>query len=193
MIMIYFFEDEIFRIEKYLYNKKDIIKIFTNCENVESYKAQITNDDFVFFHNSFSDYNVEEAKRELKYKYFIDFSGGQDSFFIRDKIVKINANIMYENLDFFIESQNIFVLGYGKNYITNQLLKMQYKIWNIIFDKKDIDNETIEILIKIIKDNLPAFELEEAKNKLLQWLDGKSKISTKILKEQISKMIILYE
>ena len=82
------------------------------------------------------------------------FSGGTEGGNKGDSEININADVMYENLPYFLEDFkeneqiNIDILLWGKRYKLNAILELQNKLAESFFIKNNLD-ENIEVIDKV--------------------------------------------
>ena len=166
--MIYIFDDRKQRRsdnEEKLSKFRDIVK-FATVETISGKSVEecvfdsIINPDCIMFHKSyvFEDDNVNfETIRALFVSLdvpIVIFSGGIEGGNKGYSEININADVMYENLPYFLEdfkenkSPNIDILLWGKRYKLNAILEIQNKLAKSFFIKNDFD-EIIERIDKV--------------------------------------------
>ncbi|MBD5172378.1 MAG: hypothetical protein HDS24_04105 [Bacteroides sp.] len=157
--MIYVFDD---RTQRRKYNEDnlrdfsdiiifDTVKLISGKSADESIFDSIENPECIIFHKSYAlgDDNVTfETIRKL----FADlevpiviFSGGTEGINKSAKETNINADLMYNNLPFFLENRkkngviNIDTLLWGNRFKINSLLEFQNKMAEKYFINNDLD------------------------------------------------------
>ena len=160
--MIYIFDD---RSQRREINKEKLNK-FSNVLSFETIKtnpgksikdslieSMNDNPECIIFHKSyiFDDSNLSyEIVREFFNSYdvpIVIFSGGTEKNNKGEKEINMNAELMYDNLPFFLEDYvdngkiNLEILVWGKRYQLNALLILQNKLAEEFFITKDLDEE----------------------------------------------------
>lgn len=213
--MIYLFEDRIGRKEQFLNDSEKyplLCQKAFSCSSeldIESYikenysdaKAVLLHKSYVFKDNSSIKPELVKAKFQLLIKTpVILFSGGSNSNLIKEKgliTAEINSGVMYKNLPLFHDSYkatgnvNIPMLVYGENYKMNQLLEMQAKINNYLFDRSGSDtlNDSIVEDIKDITSVITDTTTVEYLNKMWNWIDSKMSSSGTLRIDTLTSLI----
>ncbi|MBD5241273.1 MAG: hypothetical protein HDS59_04260 [Barnesiella sp.] len=170
--MIYIFDD---RAQRRKYNEDklrdfsdlitfDTLKVISGKSAEESIFDSIENPECIIFHKSYAlgDENVTfESIRQLFTSLNIPiviFSGGTEGSNKRDKEINMNADLMYNNLPFFLENLkengeiNINILLWGKRYRLNALLEFQNSISQKYLINNDIDTALYDKLENVKRD-----------------------------------------
>lgn len=160
--MIYIFDD---RSQRRKVNKEKLNK-FSNVlsfgtiktipgKSIEESLIESMNDnpECIIFHKSyvFDDSNLSyETVREFFNSYDVPvviFSGGTEKNNKGEKEINMNAELMYDNLPFFLEDYvgngkiNLEILVWGKRYQLNTLLILQNKLAEEFFITNDLEEE----------------------------------------------------
>lgn len=136
---------------------------------------------------------------------FCVYSGGIEHGSIsKDGVALVNANVMYDNLVHFInyykDSKDVIleILLWGKRYRLNQLMSMQYELFNQYFISNDLGtNIPPEDFDDILDDTCSKFEeygfddppmLDKLKNKTssLTWNEFFNRLSLEIQKIELT-------
>lgn len=142
----------------------------------------------IFVHYSFkvsSQKNLHEIIKNWilqKNIYYIEFSGGLNTFLINDYYATIEVNNFYSNLlDYYryFKTHNkhlLIILAYGKRYKLHYILNAYIKI-KLRFLQDS--NKPIDLLKfeKLIDDLIKIDELNEDKKELIQWIKIQKDIS----------------
>ncbi|MBO5272265.1 MAG: hypothetical protein J6B30_05565 [Muribaculaceae bacterium] len=166
--MIYIFDDRFQRRnnnQEKLSKYSDIVK-FDTVKTIPGKSVEecvfdaIISPKCIMFHKSyvFEDDNVDfETIRTLFISLdvpIVIFSGGTEGGNKGDSEININADVMYENLPYFLEDFkeneqiNIDILLWGKRYKLNAILELQNKLAESFFIKNNLD-ENIEVIDKV--------------------------------------------
>lgn len=197
--MIYVFEDRTERRRRHQdivdrYKDKICFAQFDIDEgmNIEIYISENFPDpDIFFFHGSYTfkrpDINLNVIRAEMPSTRYVVFSGGIDGGQISEngKSVRINADIMYDNLEVFLKLGNqgkeisFEPLIWGEHYRVNRVLSLQDRLFREYFvnvdfeaavDSDDID-DIIDDIILICMDYEADIETP-VKNKIKRYTDG---------------------
>ncbi|MFS4429479.1 hypothetical protein [Chryseobacterium sp. S90] len=216
--MIYLFEDRDGRMRSYLKENLDssLIEVaIIDCQKneLEDYlSTRFKNSEAIIFHSSYSFSDNKITNEDVK-KYFISqeipfvyFSGGlSNNLVVENAIINgnVNSGDMYKNISSFLEDYkinkkvNIPILVYGKQYLLNSLLELQYVIVLFLFNKAndyEITTNDLYEITDLIDARLKESELEEAKRSLREYLtaDHSKPIYKQNLLLQIQKLIDKY-
>lgn len=158
--MIYLLEDRAERRNLYnneLENYKDLIKVELFNKDTATDLAEFIDKQFqdvtcVIFHKSyafkFRESNYDDIKKLFKNRgaKVVTFSGGVDQGNIdNDGNLIINADIMYKNLPTFLQHLrdtkkiDLQILLWGKEYVLNALLSLQYNLSKVFFVAQDLE------------------------------------------------------
>lgn len=216
--MIYLFEDRIGRKQRFLgdNNSHPLIchKPF-DCSSADMIAVYIKNNYYdakaVLLHKSYTlgkkDFTIENIKNGFKTVLGIPvvlFSGGSNSSIIKEGDVvtaEINSGVMYQNLMLFAYTyQNtgeicIPILVYGEYYRINQLLEMQARMNDFLFDRHETDiikQSDIRQLNKIM-DDITESGLATDIDTLKNWIKDKGEtLRVNLLKQAVQKLIKKY-
>lgn len=145
----------------------DTVKLISDKSADESIFDSIENPECIIFHKSyaFGDENVTfETIRQLFTGFgvpIVIFSGGIEGSSKCANSININADLMYDNLPYFLENRrengqiNIDTLLWGKKYRLNVLLKFQNTISKKYLINNDLDSslEMIDNVKRYIKNS----------------------------------------
>jgi hypothetical protein len=190
--MIYLFEDRKVRMQQSM-DSKFIKEGILNCEkeNAGFYlKSNYSDAKCILFHKSYT-FSQKGLSSDFIRQLFLQmgipviyFSGGLNnnlSFKQGLLIGDANSGDMYKNLNLFIKDYknhgkpNIPLLIYGKKYLLNSLLELQYIINLILFDKKSNDLlNTLEMddIVSAIRPRINEPELKDFKISLIGWIEN---------------------
>lgn len=216
--MIYLFEDREDRKQQFLgdnINHPLICQNSFDCSNVDEIANYIKNNyhdaKVVLLHKSYDlgkkEFTIENIKNGFKTVLGIPvvlFSGGSNSSIIKEGDIvtaEINSGVMYQNLNFFAEIYQkdgvicIPILVYGKYYRINQLLEIQAKMNDFLFDRHvndTIQQSDIRKLNKILND-IAESSISEGIGILKSWIE-KNRETLKIerLQKAVQQLIKKY-
>lgn len=217
--MIYLFEDRKGRMEQFIkggIDQRFLKEVVFDCtdENIDAF-IEINFKDAVciLFHKSYNFPNRKITSDLVKQIFinkqipFVYFSGGLNNNVLLDNNIytgNVDSGDMYNNLDEFLtnykgqKTPNIPLLVYGKGYLLNSLLELQYKITKKLFTYKDdyiLNSDDLDEILDIISPRIMEPELKQDKQKFEDWIENnmyKNKISTIIIKSQLEKLIEKY-
>ena len=148
--MIYIIDDQRSRQNDYGWdaNKlslfKDVITTIYNFEDfIQNKKNIIVNGNIILFHESFLSSNdskkideIELFKRSLETNsndiYTVYFSGSKNSRYVEDRLCMLPPNVMYSNLDLFINKMNegkidLNYLAFGEKFVIEEQIRNKLK------------------------------------------------------------------
>jgi hypothetical protein len=217
--MIYLFEDRKGRMEQFIkggIDQRFLKEVVFDCtdENIDAF-IEINFKDAVciLFHKSYNFPNRKITSDLVKQIFinkqipFVYFSGGLNNNVLLDNNIytgNVDSGDMYNNLDEFLtnykgqKTPNIPLLVYGKGYLLNSLLELQYKITKKLFTYKDdyiLNSDDLDEILDLISPRIMEPELKQDKQKFEDWIENnmyKNKISTIIIKSQLEKLIEKY-
>ena len=138
----------------------------------------------------------------------VTFSGGTDNSSIinqeRGTLYNINAERMYENLEFFLKDYelndvlNFELLMWGNQYRLNQLLAFQYKLGSLFINDKlnePISNHDADDLIGFAYDSLPSDSLNDFKKQVVNYIETRMQhsLTPYQLINYVSNLVINYK
>ena len=150
--------------------------ILTTVYSANELTDEIRNDIFsginvILFHESFFDNPENKHRKEVdkirqnlieyanKNKtILVFFSGSIGNRVINENIAYLPTNILYSNLEVFIDSAikglfNINYLVYGDNFKREETLLFKQKIWNKLYDLKEIPKNNVDFKAELLKLN----------------------------------------
>jgi hypothetical protein len=177
--MIYLIDDKRIRqkdngwsFEKIQNLKNILTPIYSSDELTDKIRNEIfSGSNVILFHESFFDNpenkhrkDVDKIRQDLiEYAYknktiLVFFSGSIGNRVINDNIAYLPTNILYTNLEAFIDSYikgvfNISYLVYGDNFRREETLLIKQNIWKIIYDLNEIPKNNIEFKALVLKLN----------------------------------------
>lgn len=210
--MIYIFDDRLQRRkanEEKLRIYSDLIKFDTVKLNPgksadESIFDTVEEPECIFFHKSYAleGENITfETIRQLFSELdvpIIIFSGGIEGSNKSSNEININADLMYNNLQFFLENRkekghiNIDTLLWGKGYRLNALLEFQNKISRKFLISKDLDDELgddLNLVKRSIENLCREIQREDLCNSIISYIGSNERITWLDLATIIDKNI----
>jgi hypothetical protein len=150
--------------------------ILTPIYSANELTVEIRNEIFsgsnvILFHESFFDNPENKHRKEVdkirqnlieyanKNKtILVFFSGSIGNRVINENIAYLPTNILYSNLEVFIDSVikglfNINYLVYGDNFKREETLLFKQKIWNTLYDLKEIPKNNVDFKAELLKLN----------------------------------------
>ncbi|WP_343305168.1 hypothetical protein AAHN97_26905 [Chitinophaga niabensis] len=210
--MIYLIDDKIIRQEKYNWTKKEFAQynnaltvIHSKLELDKTKERMFSTDDIILFHDSFFDNpgnkhekNVVQIRQDLidrtrKKATVVFFGGAVGSRTISGKYVSIPVNILYNNLEVFLNkyieqgmnnSIEIRYLVFGDRFDIEEIAVLKEKIWRELYDHPN--NGELNIKSEL------SLQLNQLLNITGGTMDFQQKFTVESFKFQLSKLIKKY-
>lgn len=187
--MIYLIDDKKIRqkdngwtLEKFENYKEILCPIYSVSELTDEVKNNIfSNAKIILFHESFFDNPENKHSKEVNRirqdlinnankskSILVFFSGSIGNRTVNDNIAYIPTNILYSNLEVFLDSfskedVNIKYLVFGNNFRKEENLLIKQKIWNLVYDLKEIPKKNMEFsaLLLALNPNLDITKIQD--------------------------------
>lgn len=187
--MIYLIDDKKIRqkdngwsFEKIQTFKNILTPVYSANELTDKIRNMIfSGSNVILFHESFFDNpenkhrkDVDKIRQDL-FEYanknktiLVFFSGSIGNRVINDNIAYLPTNILYSNLEVFINSFvngqiNINYLVYGDNFKREETLLLKQKIWKTLYDLNEIPKNNIELKALVLKLNIEINTISDIK------------------------------